>query len=185
MALTATTIAGPLDAYSNTVQVVSATGFLVGQPLRIDNEILKVQSINGVLIGVMRGIEGSKALAHNAGANAVTGPWVDFPMEVSPYADSYTYSVDGALTIAPGIHKIIKGSAIALTLAAPTTAQSGIQMTIAALTTFAHTVTYTAGFAGNTTSSDVATLNATGDTFTIVAVNGTWVVVGLNSVTFG
>jgi hypothetical protein len=180
MALTATTLVGNIDAHVTWIQVTSETGFVAKNVLRVDNELMGVQAVKGALIGVSRGIRGTKAVAHNALADAVTGPWTDFPIEMVPSPGSYTYSVSGALTVAPGVHKIIKPvSLAAMTLAAPTTAQEGIVMTIVSLSAYAHTVTYTAGFAGNTTSSDVATLDAIGHTLTILSVDGKWVILAL------
>ena len=180
MALTATTLAGNIDANATWIQVTSNTGFVAKQLLRVDNELMGVQYVKDALIGVSRGVRGTKAEAHNALADAITGPPADFPIEMFPNPGSYTYSVNGALTIAPGVHKIAKVAAAAMTLAAPTAGQEGIVMTIVALTTAtSHTVTYTAGFAGTTTSSDVATLDALGHTMTILAVDGKWFILGL------
>ena len=48
----------------------------------------------------------------------------------------------------------------------------------------ANTVTYTAGFYGDTTSSDVATFAAkTGASFSIIARGGTWGIIALANVT--
>jgi len=190
MALTATTLLAAVDAYTNQIQVTSATGFVLYEPVRVDNEYMKVLAINGTTIDVSRGIRGTKTQTHNALANLVTGPWVDFPVEEFPLPGSYTYSVDGALTIAAGIHKIAKVAAAAMTLAAPTFAQEGLVMTIIALTTAtSHTVTVAAaadavaGFGGAGSSYDVATFNAVGDTLTIVAARGRWYILCVNSVT--
>jgi hypothetical protein len=175
MALTATTLAGGINAHATTLQVTSATGFVVGQPIRVDNELMKIQTVDGVSIGVFRGIKGTKALAHGNLADAVTGPWVDFPVEMFPIAGSYSYGANGAITVAPGLHKIIKATSCALTLAAPTTAQEGIVLTIVSLNTVStHTVTVTAGFGGLGASFDVASFTVIGDTLTIMAVDGKW-----------
>ena len=190
MSLTATTLLYAVDNYVSTIQVTSATGFVVGNPVRVDHELMKVQAINGVSIDVMRGIRGTKCQAHNGLANIVTGPWADFPVEEFPRAGSYSYDASGALTIANGIHKIVKVAAATMTLAPPSRAQEGIVMSILALTTAAHTVTVSvaddavAGFGGKGTGGDAASLNATGDTLTIIAARGRWYILGLNSVSF-
>jgi hypothetical protein len=187
MSLTKTTIVGNINAFDTTLQVASATGFVVGQPVRVGNEYMKVQVIVGTMIGVFRGIHGTKAVAHNALADAITGLNTDFPIEMFPYAKgSYTYSVDGALTVAPGIHKLGSASAMTMTLAAPTTAQEGLVMVILALTSAtSHTVTYTPGFGGLGASFDVATLATVGDTLTIMAISGLWVMIGNNGTDIG
>jgi hypothetical protein len=103
---------------------------------------------------------------------------------------SYTYDVSGALTVAPGLHKIVKDTAgAAMTLACPTRAQEGLVMSILALTTeTSHTVTVAAaddavgGFGGAGASFDVATFGTVGDSLTIMAAQGRWYVIGANSV---
>lgn len=96
------------------------------------------------------------------------------------------YAVDGAITIAPRIAKITKGSAAALTLADPSAAQEGTQMIITAQTAFAHTVDNSAGsgFNAGGAASDIATFGgAIGDTFHIAAINTKWNVISLRNVT--
>jgi len=98
------------------------------------------------------------------------------------------YSASGALTIQTGTHVITKSSAAGvMTLAAPSTAQNGVQMRIISRTAQAHTVTNTTpGFNGGSTASDVATFGgAIGDNFFIEADNGVWLVHVLRNVTLG
>lgn len=86
-----------------------------------------------------------------------------------------TYTASGAIALMPGIVYIGASGAGAMTLANPTTAQNGMVMVIYASTAQAHTVTYTAGFFGTTTSSDVATFGgAVGDNMVIYAQGGQW-----------
>lgn len=95
-----------------------------------------------------------------------------------------TYTSAGALTILPGVSFIGSGGALAMTLAAPSLYQNGMVMVIYASTAQAHTVTYTAGFFGTTTSSDVATFGgAIGDNLVIYAQNGTWRALSTRNVT--
>lgn len=103
----------------------------------------------------------------------------------SGYANTgWTYATAGALTIQPGVQYIGSAGALAMTLAAPEKWQDGMTMTLIASTAQAHTVTYTAGFWGNTTSSDVATFGgAIGDQFTVVAIGGVWRPVNIRNVT--
>ena len=73
----------------------------------------------------------------------------------------------------------------AYTLAAPLKDQINT-ITFISTTAAAHTITYTAGFYGNTTSSDVATAAATiNSTLTIKAQGGTWSIVGNTNFTIG
>lgn len=97
----------------------------------------------------------------------------------------WTYVTLGALTIQNGLQNIGSAGALAMTLAAPALWQNGTTMLLFASTAQAHTVTYTAGFYGNTTSSDVATYGgAIGDFMVVEAVNGVWRVLAVKNVTF-
>lgn len=91
-------------------------------------------------------------------------------------------SGDGAITIQSSIVVITKGTAAALTLAAPTTAQNGTVITIVSSTAAAHTITATTiGFNAADAAGDVATLGgAIGDGLAVVAYGGEWLV--LNNV---
>lgn len=96
----------------------------------------------------------------------------------------WTYVTLGALTIQPGVQFIGSGGALAMTLAAPSKYMDGMIMVLQASTAQAHTVTYTAGFYGTTTSSDVATFGgAIGDNLVIYATNGAWRILSLKGVT--
>lgn len=86
-----------------------------------------------------------------------------------------TYTSAGAITLLPGVSFIGSGGALAMTLASPALYQNGMVMVIYASTAQAHTITYTPGFFGTTTSSDVCTLGgAIGDNLVIYAQNGVW-----------
>lgn len=86
-----------------------------------------------------------------------------------------TYTADGALTLLPGVSFIGSGAARAMTLASPSLYQNGMVMVIYASTAQAHTVTYTPGFFGTTTLSDVCTMGgAVGDNLVVFAQNGVW-----------
>lgn len=98
-------------------------------------------------------------------------------------------SADGAITIPDRGSKtvfITKGSAAALTLAAPSTAQNGVKITFASTTAYAHTVTAaTIGFNDLGTSGDVGTFGAAkGNGFTCEAYAGDWFVTSNINVTF-
>lgn len=98
----------------------------------------------------------------------------------------WVYDTLGALTVQPGVQFIGSGGALAMTLAAPDKYMDGMVMILQASTAQAHTVTYTAGFYGTTTSSDVATFGgAIGDNVVIYASNGAWRIQSLKGVTIG
>jgi len=191
MALASTTLAGACDATTNTINVTSATGFVAGSYCQVDSEMMKIQVVNGTSISVFRGVRGTQAVAHTVYALVTVGTAAEFaavtvsegPLATEPRI--YTYAVAGALTIAPGIHRIGCGAAEikAMTLAGPSYAQDGLEMTIVSMSAYAHTVTYTAGFYGDTTSSDVATSAAkVGASMTIVAHGGVWTVKATSAV---
>lgn len=195
MALTRTTISAAIAADADIIPVTSATGFAAGNFLRVDNEYMMVVAVNGTNIQVRsRGDLGSAAVAHNSLAPATTGLLSDlpnYPLGQAAQVDAQgqtivTASVDGALAIPTQDTLVLvqKAGVCAMTLAAPTTAQDGLEVTILSATANAHTVTYTAGFYGDTTSSDVATFAAkVGASMTIQAQGGKWGVVSLANVT--
>lgn len=98
-----------------------------------------------------------------------------------------TITGDGAITIATGIVVMTKGSAAAITLGAPSTAQIGTRITIYAGSAFAHVVTATGliddGVTGG--SKTTATFAAfVGASLTLVAAQGgKWGVESKNVVT--
>lgn len=101
-------------------------------------------------------------------------------------------SANGAITLGNSDTVLITktGTLAALTLAAPTDAQFGRELTIVSTTAFAHTVTQTTpGFNNAGASADVATFATTlGSSFTVKAMKtsgGTnfWGVLNLNGVT--
>jgi len=85
-------------------------------------------------------------------------------------------SADGAITIKEGVVIITKGSAAALTLAAPTAGDDdGKELTIRSTTAFAHTVTIANGLAGAGASADVGTFGAAASNgVDLYAYHGAW-----------
>lgn len=127
----------------------------------------------------------------NTLAGSAASTWAQITLNGLPAANptrytGWTYVTLGALTIQPGVQFIGSSGALAMTLAAPSAYQDGLVMVLQASTAQAHTVTYTAGFFGNTTSSDVATFGgAIGDELVIFASNGAWRPLTVRNVTFG
>jgi hypothetical protein len=195
MALVTTTISAAVGANDPVIPVTSATGMAAGNFLKIDNEMMQIVSVSGTNISVRsRGDQGSAAVAHNILALCTSGLLSDLagnPFSQAPNVDAQlknivTYSVSGAIAI-PNQNSIIvldKAGVAAMTLAGPAADQDGLEVTILSATAQAHTVTYTAGFYGDTTSSDVATFAAkAGASMTIIARGGTWGVKALANVT--
>lgn len=87
-----------------------------------------------------------------------------------------TITGDGAITIKHGVVRLTKGSAAAITLAAPTAGtDDGKQLWIISNTAFVHTVTIANGLKGAGVSADVGTFTAAVDNgFGLYADNGAW-----------
>lgn len=119
------------------------------------------------------------ALANNQSPKDASGAVSADPM---PYQ---VLSADGAITIANGTVVITKSGVCAITLDNPPT--EGVhELKIISTTAQAHTVTYTAGFGGGTTSRDVATWGgAISDGMVIIGYNGVWYVSSTRNVTLG
>jgi hypothetical protein len=199
MALVNTTLASAASAGATSISVTSATGFAVGQVIRVDNEYM-VQSAaaSGTVIPVRRGLEGTAQVAHGILGDVATGLSSDFPAAPAgavvplPSAGGQGRATIGAdvtlatadLPVGNTTYVITKASACAITLEAPSKAANGLQLTFRSASAFAHTVTYTAGFLGGTTASDIATFAASvGASMTIEANGGTWGEIALASVT--
>jgi hypothetical protein len=198
MALTNTTLAAALDASAITFKATAATGATVGAPVLIDHEFMVVTAITSTTITVRsRGDNGTAAVAHVAlcpvtfSAAASDFPALQ-PNSGAPYAplirDFITIGADGAIPVPvrDTIVLVTKATAAALTLAAPSAGSDGTVLTIVGGTAAAHTVTYTAGFYGDTTSSDVATFAAkAGASMQAIAYQGAWAALSLANVTLG
>jgi hypothetical protein len=199
MAATRTTLASAAALADQTINVTSATGFAVGSIIQVDGEfMIQTGAAVGTVIPVQRiGANGSTVQAHNILAPVCVGLSSDFPGPQPGYTinpGSYkkvvvSYGVSGAIA-PPTFDTIVfldKATAAAMTLASPTGATpDGTEVTIYSNTAAAHTVTYTPGFNGDTTTSDVATFAATiGNSFTIIAARGVWGMKCASGVTLG
>lgn len=106
-------------------------------------------------------------------------------------AKQVVHSADGAVDISlknfTDTVVITKGSAAAITLAAPVAAHNGMRVTFIAASAYAHTITQSSdGFNGGGASKDVATLGgALGDGLTVEAYNLKWYVVSNINATLG
>lgn len=185
MALNATTLSGAITSTQNVITLASGTGVLVKSLIKIDDEFMEIQDItNSPTVKVRRGVNSSLAVAHVTGAVAVIGLTNDF--KIRALKRQYTYAASGALEVAEGEHILTTAGVLAMTLRAPTADENGLVMDIIAQTAQAHTVTYTAGFNGGGTTTDVGTFGgAIGDNMRIRAVNGIWNVERNVNVTLG
>lgn len=187
MSLTGTSLNGGITATQNLITLTSGTGVAVGTKLKIDAEYMDVQAAGPAATQcyVNRGLNGSAAVAHNTLAPVTLGPPADFT--VPSGAPVTSYGANGAIAV-PTVDTLIlltKASAAAMTLAGPAKDQTNT-VTIVAATAAAHTITYTAGIYGDTTSSDVLTMTAkVGSSVTLRAQNGVWGPVALANTSAG
>jgi hypothetical protein len=182
MALTATTLAAALGANDAVMTVTSATYMVVGNLARVDDEIVKILTVDGVAIGIGRGKRGTLAVAHSALAALVTGLVSDFatlktigPVAVPPR--TYTYGGPGAITVAPGLHFLNGASTDAMTIAVPALDEDGMALTIMARAAHAYVLTAAAAFGGTTSTIATFTSAAIGDNLRLVACGGVWNIV--------
>lgn len=190
MALTVTSLNGAITQNARQVTLTAFTNPSTGGIgpktwALVDGEWMQVaDALLSPTLGVVRGINGSLAVAHSTLAPVIYGLTSDFSQMAFQGSDSIkvapvaTYSADGAFNV-PVVDQtvyITKAGVCALTVNATVPADLTVTVKFISLTANAHTITYTAGFYGNTTSSDVATFAATvGATFTMQAKNGLWI----------
>lgn len=198
MALAQTTLTAAVTASQLTLPVASIAAFppvgtkFVNQPVLIDAEYMFCVGVNATSIVVRgRGSEGTAAAAHDVLAAVVTSALPgDFPAVMAGQTtpidvtedNVITMGADGAIVVpvSDTVININKGSAAALTLAAPAIASNGVTLRITSQTAFAHVVTATALIADAVSGSPhgIATFAAfKGSTLTLVAENGLWNVV--------
>lgn len=186
MALAATTLASAKATNDVSIKLTSATGAQPKYLALVDAEWMRVTSnLQTPVLGVVPGYNGTPAGPHGVLAPVIYGPSQDFVsagIVPGTIPNSLSFGADGAITgpsgsgvpISNTIIWLTKATAGAYTLAAPLIDQQNT-LTFVSTTAAAHTITYTAGFYGNTTTSDVATFPATINAmFTIRAQNGTW-----------
>ncbi len=214
MAITQTYLTADLSATSLTMTVNAGTGFptVGGTPVtpgylvRIDKEyFLAVQQpVSGVIKLAMRGYNGTAAAAHDILAKvSVSALGSDFADPSSgnvttlpPYlpaqetlGENRTFTAAEVLAWGnqPRQFAITKGSALGVTLVAPSTAQDGLVISFTSLTPYLHVITATALIANGGTASPYTTATGAdtkiGATITFQAQNGLWNVV--SNVGFG
>ena len=180
-ALSGAAVQGQVDGVW-TLAKTSAQAWTVGQPIYWDNTNKRCDSDPslGQLIGI------ATAVAANPSSTGTVRLNGTVPETVEPNAPITTIAGDGAITIRSGVVALTKGSAAAITLAAPTAAQAGTQITVISGSAYAHVITATGllddGVTGG--SKNTATFAAfVGAAITLLAYNLKWVVVSKNVVT--
>lgn len=165
MAINYDTLAGAIGASDTQLTLTTGTGVAVGKLIRVDNEYVLIQDITfAPTVKVFRGQNGTDGVAHEILAPAVIGLHSDFPVQPFPAPEPVvSLNIDGAVPI-PSVNTtfvIGKATAAALTLAsASATYPVGLRLRFIASTAQAHTLTYTPGFNGDTTATDVVTFGS-------------------------
>jgi hypothetical protein len=187
MALVVTTLNGAITQGAQRLVLTAFTNPSTGAMsadtvLLVDGEKMTVADATLTpTLTVTRGDYGTSAIAHNTLAPVVYGLTSDFSQDLPAFGIAsnsavVSYGVSGAIT-PPTKNTTIyltKATAAAMTLAAPA-ADATCIVTVVSLTAAAHTITYTAGFYQNTTSSDVVTYPSTsGACWNFQAKNGLW-----------
>jgi hypothetical protein len=190
MSLTTTTLAAACGVNDQIISVTSATGFAANQPIRVDNEQMRILSTysSGTLIPVRRGLAGSSVSAHPVKANVTTGPASDWNNPEAQTVVQYpnvrarqvmSYAASGAITLpteGADMLAVLNGtSALAMTIADPGKDLDGSRLMICSNGAAAHTLTFASGLSGASTSYDVITINSSAPTCVeVVAINGYW-----------
>jgi hypothetical protein len=192
MAFATTTLSAAVAVSDNSIVVASATSMAAGRFLIVDQELMKVASsyVSGTTVPVLRGQDGSVTSAHKVTANVTHGLASDFANPVAQTATTYplqrgvqvvSVSATSTLTLpvaGSDLRAILNGtSVIALTVPVPTKDMDGTKLTIVSNGAAAHTLTFTGGLSGASTSYDVITVNATAPAaFEFIAANGLWMI---------
>lgn len=199
MAITLTTLAGAVAVDQNTIQVVSATGCTAGCFVKIDQEILQVQSgypLSGtsvLTVPVLRGRESSATQAHPIGAQvkfflgsdttSLPGQQAAVEPITTPARQRLSYTAAGAITLpspSNDMDAVLNGAvALAMTVAAPTTDMDGSTLRIYNNGLAAHTATVSGGLGGVGATADVQTWVVTQRAaIVLIACGGFWLGTG-------
>ncbi len=191
MALVNAVLTAACGVSDSKIAVDAATGFAIGNSVRIGDEELKVTKgyvAASLIVPVLRGQNGSVAVAHASGAQVTVGAAVDWSQTGAPQTvTSYPiagravvvseYSADGAIALPPAgadAFAVLIGTAhTGMTLANPTKDLNFSRLTILDLTAAAHVVAIASGINGS--SLDTLTFDASGRcAITLLAYNELW-----------
>jgi len=192
MALVRTTASTAIAATDKSITVASATGFAAGYFVRMDEEIAKVAAsyTSGTIIPLIRGIDGTRVVAHAITCSVVCGTGADWSNPEAQTVDSFliagrarsvtSYTADGAIT-----HPVAGSDAVAIlngttqwdmTLAVPGKDLDGSVLIIVGNGKAAHTVTVTGGIGAASTGYTVLTFDTGGQcAVQLIAANEVWV----------
>jgi len=192
MALATTTLSVACALTDKTIVVASATSFVAGRLIKIDDEIMQVTKdyvVASTTVPVIRGQSGSVQEAHVVTTNVIHGLASDFaspgpqssvyPMYAKPeMAVSFT-ATPSTVTLPPSGQDLLVTlngtAAITLTIPVPTKDMDGCRLTIMSNGVAQHLLTFTGGLSGAGSNYDVITINATAPAaFQFIACNGLW-----------
>lgn len=173
----------PASAFTGAITGTSAalTGALTAASVAVTGDLGSATvTATGAATAASIAVTGAATAATVSATGAVSGLTVTGKPVVT------TISGDGAITIADGIVKLTKGSAAAITLAAPSAGQEGTILRIISNSAFAHVITATGllddGVTGG--SKNTATFGAfAGASIMLCAINLKWSVLNKNVVT--
>lgn len=202
MAITRTTLSAAVTGNgTRDIPLTSTTGMLAGDLIAVGHEILKVNSIPVAgTARVQRGWAGTAARDHASGASAEFGQVADFaafgtrsvdgpPRGAGlPHRPIKRVSAAGAINVEHG-WVLLSGAGTAMTLAAPTADEDGIELHIIANAATAFVITATDLLRGDSagTDDDTATFGgAIGDQLHLVAdgTDGVWHIITSKNITF-
>lgn len=198
MAITlSTTLATAATAADRTIKLTSGTGATVGMLVKMEQEYSTIAAIasDGVTVTLgVRGLYGSAVSAHKILSPVEVSAATDFPGTPTgsaipiPYSqpELATYGAAGAIAIPNEDARIflVAGSAAAMTLALPSTADDGKTLTIQAGAAQAYTVTTPTATGFKNTTGTATFGGAIGDNMVIQAYKGQWLPVSVINVTF-
>ncbi len=207
MAITQTALSADLSTTGLTMTVAAGTNFpTVGATLPSQNFVVQIDSekmlaitqpVSGVIKLAQRGYDGTAAASHDvlakvevglpsdfaqppAGATVGTPPYLPVQQTIGENI-TWTATDVAAWGKQPRIFALTKGSALAITLVAPSKAQDGLTLQFTNLTAFAHVITATTLLADAVSGSPHTTATFAafiGASLTLQAQNGLWNVIG-------
>lgn len=191
MALAETTLSSAVAETDTSIKVASATSIVAGVFLLVDGEVMQATKdyVSGTTVNVIRGLNGTKQVAHVATARVTHGVASDFGDNAQAQSvlipaagrtrDMVSYSAASTVDLPkPGSDRtvVINGtSVVALTIPVPNKDMDGCELNIVSNGAAAHTLTFTGGLSGASSNYDVITINATAPAaFKFIACNELW-----------
>ncbi|MDA1095311.1 MAG: hypothetical protein O3A25_18925 [Acidobacteria bacterium] len=193
MALATTTLSAAITANSRSIVVASAASMAAGRLILIDEEWMQATQdyTSGTTVNVLRGRNGSAAVAHVVTANITHGLGSDFSQAPAGDASAQTrpqqrvrrlesITATSSVTLPKAgedLLVILNGtSVITLTVPVPTKDLDGCFLYIVGNGAAAHVLTFTGGLSGAGSSYDVITVNSTKPISVgpFIACNGFW-----------